>query len=1208
MFTVINISKMKFCKVCFKSAVKQSYLSVACSASYMMIALLCILLHIVSSLHISIDGNKGNDSIACIKGESSCQSLTYVADTINVSANLKIEIISSSLNLQGSVIFTGINGLTLNGKGANIICKTSPSHEFGIVFRNCSNIWLKGFNIKYCGLYQQKQKYCGLQAILFYNCSNFYVSSVNLTSNNGAGLVLYNSWGVNAIWQSIFKNNSLIQKIEECPGLTGGGGGGLQITQYQNSATTLLVSSCQFINNSAATAGGGIYMHFSTCASFYIFASGVNLTGNTAGVSGGGIGIATYNANDCRLLSTQLGYHVSFLKCNIIDNTAQFGGGVAIQIVHVGLNQNRSSSKEMQFTFHICNFKGNKGKFTSAVDINGSSQKLYDSFIIQVIFQYCMFANNTADKDIQNSSKKFRGKIFKATMFVIDSSVSFVTQVSFLNNIGTALYAINSRVTGSTGANIEFFNNTGTKGGAVYLAEGAVLDFINSKHTISFSNNTAVIGGAIYVQSMVITQYIGTCFLMHGLRNNLTINFNNNTAVAEISDDIFASTLHSCVELYGDNATTLFKNGVMGDYLSLTPQSVATAPVTLLINETQLLPYPGLSYNMSITQLDELNNDITNLQLFPLSATLLNKQSSSLKIILTYSIANNYIIVFKGIVGDEDTLTLQSNEYSATLSISVTLYQCPPGYIFLTDTCHCSYSIPNHYYYGIVHCLEDKNAVITTGLWAGYLQEKFVTADCVTSLCDYHNSTSNRYGEHILPLNYSFLSDHVCALHRTGVLCGSCISDYTTYLHSPSYQCGESTLCQYGPLFYILSEIIPVTGIFLVILFFNINLTSGALYSFIFYSQTVNNHYGNTLYQSYNGPLIYFFNAFKIVYGIFDLEIFEIDQLSFCLFKNATILDLMLIKYLTTLYALFLIIVTILVLRFYSFYCCIKLCHKCGRRNIRGSIVNALTAFLVLCYFHCLVITLHILVPSHIMGEGGTRMKTVPLYNGDLSYMSIDHLKYVIPAIVCLIVIILPPPIILLSEPLLVRVSGVLNIRRNAITYTLHRLRMKLKPFLDSFQGCFKDNCRYFAGLFFLYRILLVLIPIYLSEGVFWNILMKESLLCLILLLHCFCMPFERKPHNNHSFFLLVDLLMINTLQLVPLTEYTSTTTAVAVFQLVLMSLPLIYFLGYIGQYYLRRYKQKRVNLMLVPTEDDDEVDGGFPARLIPELVDDSEN
>ena len=67
---------------------------------------------------------------------------------------------------------------------------------------------------------------------------------------------------------------------------------------------------------------------------------------------------------------------------------------------------------------------------------------------------------------------------------------------------------------------------------AVYLAEGAVLDFINSKHTILFSNNTAVIGGAIYVHSMVITQYTGTCFLVRDPKKNLTIDFNNNTAVA----------------------------------------------------------------------------------------------------------------------------------------------------------------------------------------------------------------------------------------------------------------------------------------------------------------------------------------------------------------------------------------------------------------------------------------------------------------------------------------------------------------------------------------------------------------------------------------------------------------------------------------------------------------------------------------------------
>uniref|UniRef100_A0A1X7UG52 Uncharacterized protein n=1 Tax=Amphimedon queenslandica TaxID=400682 RepID=A0A1X7UG52_AMPQE len=320
-------------------------------------------------------------------------------------------------------------------------------------------------------------------------------------------------------------------------------------------------------------------------------------------------------------------------------------------------------------------------------------------------------------------------------------------------------------------------------------------------------------------------------------------------------------------------------------------------------------------------------------------------------------------------------------------------------------------------------------------------------------------------------------------------------------------------------------------------------------------------------------------------------------------------MDLMLIKYLTTLYALLLIIITILVLKFNSFHYWIKLCHKCGRSKIRGSIVNALTAFLVLCYFHCLVITLHILVPSQVMGGNGVKLKTVHLYNGDMSYMSDNYLKYVTPAIICLMVIILPPPIILLSEPLLVRVSGVLNIRRNAVTYTLHRLRMKLKPFLDSFQGCFKDNCRCFAGLFFLYRILLVLVPISSSDGKFWNIMTKEALIICILLVHYLCGPFQEKFHNNIKSFLLIDLILINTLQLTPLNSGNGTTTLVAVFQVVLMSLPLVYLLCYMGHYVrcMRHCFLNKFNTATSPSSnntnnnyiDDDEL----PQRLLPDFA-----
>uniref|UniRef100_A0A1X7UD57 Uncharacterized protein n=1 Tax=Amphimedon queenslandica TaxID=400682 RepID=A0A1X7UD57_AMPQE len=239
---------------------------------------------------------------------------------------------------------------------------------------------------------------------------------------------------------------------------------------------------------------------------------------------------------------------------------------------------------------------------------------------------------------------------------------------------------------------------------------------------------------------------------------------------------------------------------------------------------------------------------------------------------------------------------------------------------------------------------------------------------------------------------------------------------------------------------------------------------------------------------------------------------------------KATVLDMLILKYVSTFYAFFLIIATIVILKLNSFYACIKFCHKCGRRNIRGSVINGLTAFLVLSYYRCLIITIKILFPSYI--SIAHHETYVPFYNGNLSFMKDTHLMYAIPALLCFVCIILPPPLLLIFEPLLIQFSGRINLRRNRLTYTLHILRMKMKPFLDSFQGCFRDNCRSFAGLFFLYRILIV--PGEYLNGLVWHNSYEGAILFLVLLLHSMCHPFQNWHHNQSDIFLLVDLLMIN--------------------------------------------------------------------------------
>ena len=190
------------------------------------ILLLLLLLHSVSSLNIRIDGDNGNDSIECLieQPQFSCQSLKYVADTISntSTSNITIEIISPTLSLQGSVIFTDINGLTINGQGTSITCNNGSMlyGNSGIVFDTCSNVKLNSFTIEQCGLLYEKDQYCKVQAILFYKCNNFVVIQVNFINNNCIALVVYDIEGIFNMDRCSFVNNSYYSNHSEKQQLT----------------------------------------------------------------------------------------------------------------------------------------------------------------------------------------------------------------------------------------------------------------------------------------------------------------------------------------------------------------------------------------------------------------------------------------------------------------------------------------------------------------------------------------------------------------------------------------------------------------------------------------------------------------------------------------------------------------------------------------------------------------------------------------------------------------------------------------------------------------------------------------------------------------------------------------------------------------------------------------------------------------------------
>ena len=359
-----------------------------------------------------------------------------------------------------------------------------------------------------------------------------------------------------------------------------------------------------------------------------------------------------------------------------------------------------------------------------------------------------------------------------------------------------------------------------------------------------------------------------------------------------------------------------------------------------------------------------------------------------------------------------------------------------------------------------------------------------------------------------------------------------------------------------------------MTVLFLVILIFNISLTSGAVYSFVFYAQLLST-LSITLYGTI--PLEstvtkYVIKIFQFLLGIFSFNIMKIE---FCIFQTDTIMDLLMIKYATLVYAFFLVIATILIMRIHSCYSCVKLCRRCGRRNIRGSIVDGLSAFLVLCYFQCAVVTSQILTPSQLYGIRKTWHKTVALFDGELDYLKGDHLLYAMPAFLCMIFILIPPPTILILEPILTKLFSMDCFTSTAPKWYYNKLRLKLMPFLDSFQACFKDRHRYFAGLYFLYRLVIPLASIFVQsiQNYYATV---TGIFLIILFIHALFQPYKKKWHSFLERSLFVNVLLLFSISVY---NYYCSKNVLVYVQLLFISLSI----GYIVLYTIFAIQQKFV-------------------------------
>ena len=375
----------------------------------------------------------------------------------------------------------------------------------------------------------------------------------------------------------------------------------------------------------------------------------------------------------------------------------------------------------------------------------------------------------------------------------------------------------------------------------------------------------------------------------------------------------------------------------------------------------------------------------------------------------------------------------------------------------------------------------------------------------------------------------SELDNRICGENRTGIACGTCRHNYTVHFHSQQLLCKltDPVDCRLGWVFYLLTELIPVILFLLIVLAFNISFTSGGINGFILFSQLLCSLdiYASGIITIPSCDLRNSIRGYQLSYGIFNLDF---DFFSFCLWKGASALDMIAFKYVTILYTLIMIIALIWLMN----KCGGRILGKCCRITaVKTSTTHGISTFLMISYAQCIKVSLSLLCPAYIYTEHNDASKRPRVwFNGELEYFRGRHFLYAIPALFCLLKFGLLPPVLLLCYPLLNKVLTFFGLEDNKLVkFISGRLPISIilyKPLLDSFQGCFKDNFRFFAGLYFLYRWCVPLVQFNAEFCDYYTSI--GGILVFILTLHTICQPYIKRVYNIIDTLLFSNLILIN--------------------------------------------------------------------------------
>ena len=1085
-------------------------------------------------VHVSPQGAEGPDCV-----NTTC-SLHY-AFHHEAGNSTEILISPGTYHLENLTTFANLTDFALVRDGpsglVNITCNGTHG---GLAFEFCENILLEGITLFGCGslhnstvgtAFGSRAHIAFYSAIFVVYTNNFSMNQWTIAHSPGIGLNMYDVGGVVTIENSTFKNNGPVLNCSELPidiALAGGGvyveftasgglppfnshpgeydrnntyrftectfrknsapkpcnateieiphgedhfpfgrGGGLSIfVKGEAQNNTIEVTNCTFVKNHALW-GAGFFLEFQDQTEnnmLTILRS--KFTRNNCIYAGGGTRTGLIVDRKGKLKKNEL----MFKDCTFTNNSASMGGGVSHYQFHYQ-PVDANDTFRMSITFDRCTWKRNTATMGSAINLasdtifNGLEQVDPD-FIFTVpywaLLRNCLIHNNHIV--IQDANKMVIGQ---GALYIAALPTVFSGNTCFVANNQTAVLLDNSvlRVHG----HVNFSSNTGNRGGALSIYGQSKLVLMPNSELHFLGNKADEKGGAIFVQrpGPPVVSFDTTELMPHGCfiwyDNNPTLSnmtywmtkmiFEDNRAPPGGGQSIYAATLEGCrkageprmknTALEWNNFTEYRSAGGQG-------REIATDPIIIGIEEQEWNVAPGEVFNATIRLSDEKNNSVLGVVELDISpnGVKLDAPSPLLLVHVDESLGNGKITNLKLRGGENESFQLSLRTVSGQVvrkRVQGKLYlkNCYPGFQIQGDKCECLNATD---YDGIEGCGEDgKTVKLKPGFWGGKVNRKFVVSPCPLHYCN--DSTTKGV--------FAYDGQSMCIKNRnqTSVLCGECKTGYSVNLGDED--CSQR--CRWDHLWFLLLFCVATLIVVLIVLRMNMDIFTTYLNAWLYSYQVI------LLLLDEGQKLDPFINF------IIRLPNWQIAGVSSCIYHRMNDLHKHGVNYILPAYVLALLVILG------------KVARRWPSCYVNRNVYRAFCTLLVLCYTDVTAISFKLLHWVKL------DKKWYLFIDGNIEFYHDwkKHLPFTIVAVVWIVFFVIPIPVMLLFTPTFLR---------------RFRYLQNFRLYFDNFQHCFKVQYRWFAAFYFICRIYMLLVAMYVPVGSMkWTALEVSNVLIVVI-------------------------------------------------------------------------------------------------------------